>query len=55
MIVKNVAVLFARRDSVYKSFELADVYDEERDARNLTPPPLAAWLFNLAVLCGSAK
>ena len=50
MIVKNVAVLFARRDSVYKSFELADVYDEERDARNyrggfpvVAHPPCRGW------------
>jgi len=46
----SVAVLFARRDSIYKGFELADVYDEDRDARNysgdlpvVAHPPCRGW------------
>lgn len=45
-----VAVLFARRDSVYKTMQGADVYDIERDARNwpggcpvVAHPPCRAW------------
>jgi hypothetical protein len=48
--MKKVAVLFARSDSVYKGFDLADVYDIERDARNysgnfpvVAHPPCRAW------------
>jgi hypothetical protein len=32
----NIAVLFARRDSVYKTFADCDVYDVDRDARNFS-------------------
>lgn len=46
----SVAVLFARSDSIYKGFDLADVYDMERDARNyrgnlpvVAHPPCRAW------------
>lgn len=45
-----VAVLFARSDSVYKRFELADVWDIDRDARGylgnfpvVAHPPCRAW------------
>lgn len=45
----DCAVLFARRDSVYKSL-VADVYDEDRDALNyngslpvIAHPPCRAW------------
>lgn len=45
-----VAVLFARRDSVYKSFAGLDVYDEARDARTwpggcpvIAHPPCRGW------------
>ena len=48
--MERVAVLCARRDSVYKSFDLADVYDEERDARTfkggssvVAHPPCRGW------------
>lgn len=46
----NVSVLFARRDSVYKTIPGCDVWDEDRDARFFksdTPviahPPCRAW------------
>lgn len=46
----SVAVLFARKDSCYKGFDLADVWDIERDARNyrgaapvVAHPPCRAW------------
>lgn len=45
-----VAVLFARRDSIYKSFNDLDVFDFERNALNFTGgapviahPPCRAW------------
>ena len=48
--MSEVAVLFARADSVYKTIAGADVWDAERDARNWqggTPlvahPPCRAW------------
>lgn len=48
--MKTVAVLFARKDSIYKSFDFADVYDIERDARTysgglpvVAHPPCRAW------------
>lgn len=47
---KTVAVLFARADSVYKTFPECDVYDIERDARTwpggcpvVAHPPCRAW------------
>ncbi|MCB0595475.1 MAG: hypothetical protein KDD28_15390 [Phaeodactylibacter sp.] len=47
---KQVAVLFARNDSIYKSFDICDVYDIDRDARNFSGglpivahPPCRAW------------
>lgn len=46
----SVAVLFARKNSCYKGFDLADVFDAERDARNyrgnapvVAHPPCRAW------------
>lgn len=46
----TVAVLFARRDSVYKSFDGVDVFDMDRDARTwpggqpcVAHPPCRAW------------
>lgn len=46
----NVAILFARADSVYKTFAGVDVYDMERDARTydgphpvVAHPPCRAW------------
>lgn len=46
----QIAVLFARRDSVYKSIPGCDVYDIDRDARTFTGtapvvahPPCRAW------------
>lgn len=46
----NVAVLFARSDSVYKSIPGCDVWDINRDARNwkggapiVAHPPCRAW------------
>jgi len=48
--MKQVAVLFARQDSIYKGFDLADVWDIERDARGyrgdfpvVAHPPCRAW------------
>lgn len=48
--MQPVAVLFARSDSIYKGFDLADVYDIDRDARNyrgdhpvVAHPPCRAW------------
>jgi len=47
---KSVAVLFARRDSIYKSMLGCDVFDKDRDARNyrglgpvVVHPPCRAW------------
>jgi len=49
-INRQVAVLFARGDSVYKSLDGCDVWDEARDARNwpggcpvVAHPPCRAW------------
>ncbi|PZU51886.1 MAG: hypothetical protein DI561_15030 [Thauera sp.] len=46
----TVAVLFARQDSVYKSFDGVDVFDIDRDARTwpggtpcIAHPPCRAW------------
>lgn len=46
----GVAVLFARRDSVYKRFPCCDVWDADRDARTwgggcpvIAHPPCRAW------------
>ena len=46
----NVAVLFARPDSIYKTFPAIDVFDELRDARTfrggcpvVAHPPCRAW------------
>ncbi|QLE85576.1 hypothetical protein FLM48_11100 [Shewanella sp. Scap07] len=48
--MNNVAVLFARADSIYKSFSGCDVYDINRDALNFNGglpvvghPPCRAW------------
>ncbi len=45
-----VAILFARRDSIYKTLPDCDVWDEDRDARNwpggcvvVAHPPCRAW------------
>jgi len=45
-----IAVLFARKDSIYKSFHQLDVYDKQRNARNydgqapvIAHPPCRAW------------
>lgn len=45
-----IAVLFARKDSIYKTFPDCDVYDEDRDARTfdggmpvVAHPPCRAW------------
>ena len=47
---QKVCVLFAREDSVYKTFQDCDVWDIERDARNysgncpiIAHPPCRAW------------
>lgn len=49
-MTKQIAVLFARRDSVYKQIPYCDVYDIDRDARNyrgdlpvIVHPPCRAW------------
>ncbi|WP_259564005.1 hypothetical protein [Shewanella baltica] len=49
-ILKNVAVLFARKDSIYKSMAGCDVFDIERDAKTFEGgkpvvghPPCRAW------------
>lgn len=49
-VVRPVAVLFAREDSVYKTLPGVDVYDMERDARTydgphpvVAHPPCRAW------------
>lgn len=54
---KTVAVLFARRDSIYKTISGCDVWDEDRDARKWpggTPivahPPCGHW-GRLRMLC----
>lgn len=48
--MKTVAVLFARRDSIYKTIPGCDVYDEDRDARTwhggcpvVAHPPCRLW------------
>jgi hypothetical protein len=48
--MKTVAVLFARKDSIYKTMEGCDVWDIDRDARNwpggcpiIGHPPCRAW------------
>ena len=48
--VRPISILFARRDSVYKTLPDCDVWDEERDARNwagglpvVAHPPCAQW------------
>jgi hypothetical protein len=48
--MKNIAVLFARADSIYKSIEGCDVWDIERNALNwpggcpvVAHPPCRAW------------
>lgn len=50
MPARNVAVLFARSDSVYKDFDAVDVWDSGRDARRwlggspaVVHPPCRAW------------
>lgn len=50
MPIKQVAVLFARTDSTYKTLSGVDVWDAERDARNwlggcavVAHPPCRAW------------
>jgi len=50
MTDKRVAVLFARRDSIYKRYPHCDVYDVDRDARTyggdlpiIAHPPCRAW------------
>src|SRR3990167_7122777 len=48
--VRPVAILFARRDSIYKTLDGCDVWDADRDARNfpggmpvVAHPPCRAW------------
>lgn len=48
--MNNIAVLFARSDSIYKSIDGLDVYDIKRDARSfngsqpvIAHPPCRAW------------
>lgn len=48
--MKTVAILFARRDSIYKTIPGCDVYDEDRDARTfpggmpvVAHPPCRLW------------
>jgi hypothetical protein len=48
--MNDVAILFARVDSIYKTLEGVDVWDAERDARNwpgdmplVAHPPCRAW------------
>jgi hypothetical protein len=48
--MKEIAVLFARKDSVYKTLPSCDVWDAERDARQwpggspvVAHPPCRAW------------
>lgn len=48
--MRTVAVLFARKDSIYKTLDGVDVYDIDRDARTFTGgmpivahPPCRAW------------
>lgn len=50
MSIREVAVLFARVDSIYKTMPACDVWDAERDARRWTGgapivghPPCAQW------------
>lgn len=49
-LIKKVAVLFAREDSIYKDYPECDVYDINRDARNyngnlpvIAHPPCRSW------------
>lgn len=63
-----VAVLYARRDSVYKHLG-SDVFDIDRDARSYhgpqpvlpkhlreaTPPSFAVWLLDLAARCKAPR
>jgi hypothetical protein len=49
-IMKKVAILFARKNSIYKTFKICDVYDSERDALTfkgnlpvIAHPPCRAW------------
>jgi hypothetical protein len=49
-VTQPVAVLYARRDSVYKGLPQCDVYDRDRDARNyrgwfpaIAHPPCRGW------------
>ena len=48
--MKNIAVLFARGDSIYKHLPGCDVYDIDRDAKNfegvepvVAHPPCRSW------------
>lgn len=49
-MIRSVAILYARSDSIYKTLEGCDVWDATRDARNFTGgmpvvahPPCRAW------------